>query len=143
MRLKGGDYLSFSCVYRSPTQTEQTSQNCAKLNTLITEIAKNKKYTHRCIVGDFNYKDIEWSRWSTRKSEASAEEKFLRTLHVQHVSEPTRRRGTDEPSLLDLVITDEAMQISEIMHDSPLGKSDHDTHIFNFKCYTERSAPTK
>ena len=147
MRLKGGDYLSFSCVYRSPTQTEQTSQNCAKLNTLITEIAQNKKYTHRCIVGDFNYKDIEWSRWSTRKSEASAEEKFLRTLQdtfmFQHVSEPTRRRGTDEPSLLDLVITDEAMQISEIMHDSPLGKSDHDTLIFDFKCYAERSAPTE
>ena len=29
------------------------------------------------------------------------------------------------------------------MHDSPLRKSDHDTLIFDFKCYAERSAPTE
>ena len=98
------------CLSRAYTQTERSSQNCAKLNILITEIAQNKKYTHRCIVGDLNYKDIGWSRWSTRKSEASVEANFLQTLQdtfmFQHVSEPTRRRGTDEPSLLESMVKD-------------------------------------
>ena len=63
--------------------------------------------------------------------------------HFQYGSEPTHRRGTDEPSFLDLNITDKAMQISKIMHDSPLGKSDHDNLLFDFKCYAERSTPTE
>ena len=83
------------------------------------DIAKDKKYSHRCIVGDFNYRDINWALWSSSKGEASEEEKFLATLQDsfmhQHVLEPTRRRGNDNPSTLDLVVTDEATQISEII----------------------------
>ena len=66
---------------------------------------------------------------------------FLRTLQdsflFQHVTEPTRRRGNDEPSILDLIITDEDTQVSEIIYDSPLGKSDHSTLIFDFNCYMD------
>ena len=61
-------------------------------------------------------------------------------LH-QHVEEPTRRRGTDEPSLLDLVLTNEAMQVSDITHRAPIGKSDHDVILFNFHCYLDYSQP--
>ena len=59
----------------------------------------------------------------------------------QHVSQPTRKRGTDEPSLLDLVLTDDTTQISEISYDSPLDESDHSTLNFEFNCSIER--PTK
>ena len=61
-------------------------------------------------------------------------------LH-QHIEEPTRRRGTDEPSLLDLVLTNEAMQVSDITHRAPIGKSDHDVILFNFHCYLDYSQP--
>lgn len=147
IKLKGGDCLSFSCIYRSPTKKENSAMNAAELNSLISSIAKNKKYTHRCIIGDFNYKDIDWVKWNTQKSESSIEEKFLATLRdcflYQHVDQPTRRRGSDEPSLLDLVLTDELAQISDINYDSPLGKSDHCTLIFDFNCYVERPALTE
>ena len=57
-------------------------------------------------------------------------------LH-QHVEKPTRRRGNDDPSLLDLIFTDESMQVSEIVHHAPLGKSDHSVITFDFHCYLD------
>ena len=48
---------------------------------------------------------------------------------------PTRRRGNDNPSLLDLLFTDEAMRISDISRHAPLGKSDHDIITFKFHSY--------
>jgi len=100
-----------------------------------------------CLVGDFNYKFINWKSWTTSKSENSDEYKFIETvrdcyLH-QHLLEPTRRRGTDEPSLIDLVFTDEAMHVSDITHHAPLGKSDHSVIAFKFNCYLDYSKPKK
>ena len=74
-------------------------------------MAKNKRYTHRGFVGDFNYKEINWVKWNTNKNENSTEEKFLHALRdaylYQHVEQPTRRRGSDETSVLDLALKDE------------------------------------
>ena len=33
------------------------------------------------------------------------------------------------------------MQVSEIAHHAPLGKSDHDVNTFNFHCYLDNSKP--
>jgi len=44
-----------------------------------------------------------------------------------------------EPSLLDLVLTNEDMQILDIQHHAPIGKSDHDVILFDFKCYMNYS----
>ena len=52
---------------------------------------------------------------------------------------PTRRRGNDNPSLLDLLFTDEAMQISDISYHAPLGKSDDDIITFMFHSYLDFS----
>ena len=46
---------------------------------------------------------------------------------------PTRKRGNDEPSLLDLLFTNEALQISDISHHAPLGNSDHDVITSKFR----------
>ena len=143
IKLRGHDCLSFTCVYRSPTKSDTSAENCIKLNNMLINIAKDKKYTHRCIIGDFNYKDINWELMATLKGEGSDEEKFLRAIQDsylhQNILEPTRKRGDDEPSILDLIITDEETQLSEVKFDSPLGKSDHSTLIFDFNCYVEKA----
>ena len=54
VRLWGGDNLLFGCCYRSPTKTISSGQNTQKLNQRIKCISE-KKYSHKCIVGDFNY----------------------------------------------------------------------------------------
>ena len=41
----------------------------------------------------------------------------------QHVEHATRKRGNDDPSLIDLIFTDEEMQVSDVSHHSPLGKA--------------------
>ena len=82
--------------------------------------SQTKRNTHICLTGDFNFK-INWQQWSTSYPEHSKEEIFLETLRdsflYQHVLEPTRRRGTNEPSILDLILTKEESQIQDlIMH---------------------------
>ena len=59
------------------------------------------------------------------------------TFFFQHVDEPTRARGTDEPSLIDLILTNEEDQITNISYLAPLGKSDHSVLSFTFECYFE------
>ena len=77
--------------------------------------------------------------------DGSKEAKFIKAaqdcfLH-QHIQLATRKRGNDCPSLLDLLFTDEAMQVSGVVHHAPLGKSDHSVITFRFNCYIDYSKP--
>ena len=144
VRLRGGDMLLFACCYRSPTSSSTSETNNDNLNLLLKEIC-DKKYSHRCILGDFNFKDIHWASWTTPHGVESKEAKFIETikdcfLH-QHIGEPTRRRGNDSPSLLDLIFSDEEMQVTDITHLAPLGKSDHSVISFNFCSYVDYTKP--
>ena len=140
----GGDTLLFGCCYRSPTSTETSDQNNAKLNQLLKHIPK-RVYSHTCTAGDFNFENINWSSWTTPHSEDSVESTFIEPFRdcyfSPHVEQATRRRGNDDPSLLDLILTDEAMQVSDILHHSPLGKSDHSVSTFEFHCYLDCTKP--
>ena len=81
---------------------------------------------------------------STTENEDGLESNFLEAVHdcylYQHIIEPTRIRGTDTPSLLDLILTDEEFQVSELKHQSPLGASDHSVISFNFHCYIDATS---
>ena len=140
IRLRGGDLMCFGCVYRSPTLSSTSSENNDSLNDLLRCIRK-KSYSHICLVGDLNFRDINWETQSTSHGESSKEAKFIEAvrdcfLH-QHIAKPTRRRGNDKPTLLDLILTDEEMQVTDIAHHAPLGKSDHSVITFKFHCYLD------
>lgn len=139
--------LLFGCLYRSPTRVINSDINNASLNDLLKNLGLSRKYSHKCIVGDFNYRKINWRNWSTPLQEDSEEEKFLDALQdaflYQHINEPTRRRRMDEPSTLDLVFTGEDTQISNLVYHAPLGKSDHSVISFNFNCYFEQTESTE
>ncbi|KAH3725494.1 hypothetical protein DPMN_051338 [Dreissena polymorpha] len=49
------------------------------------------------------------------------------------MTEPTRWRGSNDPSVLDLIITADENAIEEIEFQSPLGKSDHSAILFRYK----------
>ena len=144
IRLRGGDILLFGCFYRSPTLSNMSEQNNGNLHKLLRCISR-KKYSHKCFVGDFNYREINWISWTTPCNEDSNEAKFAETIRdcylYQHIDESTRRLGNDEPSLIDLVFTDEDMQVSDVTHHAPLGKSDHRVITFKFNCYLDYSKP--
>ena len=146
IKLEGSDVMLFGCIYRSPTQTSGSDENNNNLNALVHRLSDNKRYSHVCLTGDFNF-HINWHQWSTPFSSRSKEELFLETLRnsflYQHVLEPTRRRGTNEPSTLDLVLTSEENQVSDLTYHAPLGKSDHSVLSFNFNCYLNIKLTTK
>ena len=49
---------------------------------------------------------------------------------------PTRFRGDDEPSTIDLIFTNEENMVSDLEYTSPVGKSDHCVLLFRFNCHT-------
>ena len=55
----------------------------------------------------------------------------------QHITEPTRGRGSTEPHILDLVFMNEEGMVENINHQSPLGKSDHCVIECDFNCNSE------
>jgi hypothetical protein len=63
----------------------------------------------------------------TGRTEADIE--FIEALRdgflIQHVDRPTRGRGSNNPSLLDLVLTKEHTATPTVEYHQPLGKSDH------------------
>ena len=147
VKLSGNDVLVFACFYRSPTNNELSTENNNKLNALLKSISLNKKYSHKCFVGDFNFPTINWEHWTSPHMEDSKEERFLDALRDsflhQHVNEPIRCRGTGKPSTIDLIITGEENQIKNLEYLNPLGKSDHSSLVFRFTCYTTSKTTSK
>ena len=117
---KNGNIL-ISCIYRSPSSSCDNNDN---INKLINDISSSKA-KFKLIVGDFNFADINWNKW---EGHTVASNNFLHTIQglflMQHITFPTRARGSNEPSLLDLVISNDDF-IDNIEYLSPLGKSDH------------------
>ena len=138
IKLNGKDKLLLGCVYRSPSSTEQ---NNIKLFNLLQQIPEYDS-THTVITWDFNYPEIEWTTWSTTKSEEHHSQKFsdacrFTYLH-QHTTQPTRHRHGQNESLLDLVFTNEEHMVLSIDYLPGLGISDHAVMIFNVHVDTTR-----
>ena len=137
----GGDSLLFGNVYRSPNSSPE---NSAAINSALRDLLQDRaKYTHQCIVGDMNFPDINWRH--PHQTPPGDGAKFLETAEdlflFQHVSEVTRCRGDNIPSLLDVVLTNEEDMVSKIEHLAPLGASDHQTLLFQCNCYADYSKP--
>ena len=83
--------------------------------------------------------------WSTSHTADSKEVKFLEALTYlhQHVEELTQCQGTDNPSIIDLILIGKENQITNLKYESPLGKSDHSVLIFKLKCYAEPKSKSK
>ena len=141
LKLRAGDCLLFGVFYRSPSSSE--SNNLA-LNTILSTLCvqESPKYSHLCVVGDFNFPGINWSAVHTCQ-EGSMEDKFIETMENcflhQHILSPTRCRGNTTPHILDLVLSNEEEMVSEIKHLSPLGSSDHQVISFKYSFYADWS----
>jgi hypothetical protein len=134
IKLNSSDRLLVGCVYRSGSGSEENNVNLEKL----VKEAADSKHSHLLITGDFNYPDINWETWSSDKEEQNHFVETIRDCYLyQHIRKPTRGRINNEPSLLDLILSNEEGMITDIEYQSPIGKSDHCVLNFNFNCYTE------
>ena len=129
--------LLLGSIYRSPSST---SYNNDCLNALL-ETVSNASFTYKLLVGDFNYPLIDWASITNQSNTEDKEFKFVESIKdsflTQLISKPTRGRGTDKPSLLDLVLTSDNGIVSSVEIASPLGNSDHALIITNIRCKPE------
>ena len=96
------------------------------------------KSQHLLIVGDFNYPAIDWQSCVSTDTDGSESDQFTECLRdcflTQHVEKPTRFRGTQKPSILDLILTNEENVVSDIQYLAPVGNSDHCTLVLSYRC---------
>ena len=121
-----GNKLILGTIYR---KGRSGAGNSKLLNEIINKAAK--LYGKILLCGDFNYPEINWKTFEINAGPFSAPAKFLNCVNdnylQQHVTKPTRRRGKDKPSLIDLVVTENSQTLfDDIIHDCPIAKSDHD-----------------
>ena len=137
--LANKDKLLLASLYRSPSSTEE---NFINLCQLLKDMCK-KQYSHLLFFGDFNIPEIDWITNTVQGSENSLGFKFLETIRdcylYQHVTETTRGRGTNKPSTIDLIFTNEQGMVRDLSIDAPLGKSDHSLVNFSLVLTTKRS----
>ena len=131
-------------IYRSGSSSKE---NSLLLNDLIRTISRLKKYHFVIIAGDVNYKMIDWGRYFCRSNEESNDFLFLEAVKDgffnQHTRGPTRGRGNDDPSHLDVLLTNSDDTIEALEVDAPLGKSDHSVIWGSLKCFYEEKTFTK
>ena len=110
--------------YRSPSSPDV---NNVKLCDLLREVTKIK-HEHLVITGDFNLKQLDWAKRELSGEYSSYQYKVFDTINdlflSENVKQPTRFRGSDTPSNLDWVLSENASCVSEVIIDAPLGPSD-------------------
>jgi len=122
---KDGDDVYIGLCYRSPTATEEY------VKSLFEQITNFSNY-RTIIMGDFNYRDINWEE---RESGPNGKE-FLELVEdcflFQHVDLATRGNN-----ILDLLLTTEKNMVEEVEVTCPISNSDHNVLIFKLNCKIE------
>ena len=138
--LEKRDCLLIGLVYRSPSTSE--AENVSLLSYL-SELSHTHHFSHLLIMGDFNAPKLDWLNYGASNSGFS--KSFLEIITqkpwFQHVLYPTRSRAHQNPSLLDLVISNEKHFVDTVRCLPPLGSSDHFVLAFDFICYWRHSHP--
>jgi len=125
--------VRIGCIYRSQQNSEEENM---EINDMISQIQESTpESSDLIIVGDFNFRELNWDTLQATVGENHKATRFLKTVLdaglSQVVSEPTRRRRGQEPSLLDLILVRDPLSVSSLSHEPPLGASDHDVLFFN------------
>ncbi|MES9884550.1 MAG: reverse transcriptase family protein [Sedimenticola sp.] len=140
IKLQNTDWLLIQCVYRSPNSQGNYMEELAIV--LSYDNYNNIKFSHRLVVGDFNFKDIDWDAEQSLHSEIHPATQFLEKVRdsymFQHVKEATRIRQGESDSILDLIFTNEENMVEKIHYLPPLGKSDHVVLQFTLTLYIDK-----
>lgn len=122
----GQEKLLVGICYRSPTSS---ALNNNRLLLDIREAMRLRGNQHLLLMGDFNYPTVDFSSGTVDSADGSDASRFLEMVEdlflVQNVTEFTRCRKGQVPSMLDYVFTEEENLVDSMTYEAPLGKSDH------------------
>jgi len=137
--LTNGEQMNLVVLYRSPHSND--AENMA-INKLFKSFPESPS-RNQVVLGDFNRKEIDWEVLSSPSNDDNAFIEAIRDSYMtQHILQPTRGRGTDEPSTLDLLFTSKEEAIEDLKLEAPLGKSDHSLVKFTYR-YEAQQLSTK
>src|SRR6266496_728547 len=106
------EVLYLGVCYRSPSASED------EIKDLFVNVTKYAKYKTSLIMGDFNYKDINWQ---DLEAEGGTQSEFLNMINdcflTQHVKLPTRGKN-----ILDLILTRDPTMVEEVEVTCPIYK---------------------
>lgn len=111
------------CVYRPPSSSVGDVQH---LTDFISNLASRHEKTF--VFGDFNMPDIHWPLETGRSHGPSSQlmvDLLIDSHLIQMVSQPTRYRCDQSPSLLDLIISSDDNSLTNLEYLDPIGTSDH------------------
>lgn len=114
--------FNIACFYKPP----DTSINNNK--ELVETILKLSSLKNLIITGDFNYPEICWNSCTMKKNDERAQyflDEYINSNLTQFVKFPTRFRSNNEPSVLDLILSNDEKLITELKSSPPIGISDH------------------
>jgi len=110
--------------------------NLHQLVDLLHIAVEESKGSQLLLMGDFNYPEINYDDYTVSAGEDSPPSNFFTCTQdlflFQHVTEFTRYRENQKPSILDYVFTYDENSISNILYAPPLGKSDHSCLRFEY-----------
>ena len=128
--------FSLGCVYRP------SSTLIANDIILISELRRlSEAHSNFIVAGDFNFPCISWPLKSISANHSSSglfSNLIVNSSLVQLVTEPTRFRSGQTPSLLDLVLTNQSNLVGDVQVSSPMGKSDHAVLEFNVQILVKK-----
>ena len=129
-RSKEGCKVLIGGIYRPPRTYHEGKEN----EDILFNMLKSEKmlaFDKILIMGDFNFPNLDFEGTYTGDIDANRLESFRDTFLIQKVINPTRRRVNQRPTRDDLIFVNEDQLISDITHENPFGKSDHECLIFD------------
>ena len=125
--------LLIGVCYRSP---QSSKENNMKLLSVMDKAVTQSGYYRILIMGDFNFKDIDYNNYSVNAGDSSEAFKFFNKTQdlylIQNVTEATRKRSGTQESTVDYIFTDEQNLVDNLQYLTPLGKSDHTCLVWNY-----------
>ena len=118
--------IIIGCLYRSPSSNVENNTHLCRIFSSLQNLPISNKII---IMGDFNFPKVDWKSCTCNLGIDSPEFAFLESTRdsflMQMVQEPTRFRVGHEPSILDLIWTNDESLVDDLSHKAPLGASDH------------------
>ena len=126
-KVADGGILLVGLIYRC--QSDQHEEETAKRLNELFELVSKEKATHKLIMGDFNFPQLDWEREMSKASENHIASKFLEAtkdnFFYQHQKTATRYRKGQNANTLDLIFTNIQEMMVDLKVEAGLGKSDH------------------
>ena len=119
--INGRDKLLLGCIYRPPKVTRQKS------NLIFNELRSAARHKNTLIMGDFNYRDIDWE---TNTSSCTESEEFINAVNDGFLKQLVRQ-PTKDNNILDLILTNNDNLVYNLEIGGKLSNSDHNEIRFN------------